>query len=131
MVKETFYQLWAIDKFSEIVEKNLLILADFVTIAESKYSVGQGVQQDIYKADLEHSKMLDLQITLKQQRKGLEANLNYLLYRPGNTPVDHIADFILPQLSLSAAQLNKIALQQRPQIKSLISQTNKGLDSIS
>ncbi|TKB11312.1 TolC family protein [Desulforhopalus sp. IMCC35007] len=126
MVKENFYQLWAVDKFLEIVEKNLLILADFVTIAESKYSVGQGVQQDIFKAGLEQSKMLDMQITLKQQRKSLEANLNYLLYRPGDTPVGHIADFTLPQFTLSAEQLNKIALQQRPQIKSLISLTNKG-----
>lgn len=126
MVKETFYQLWAVDKFLEIVEKNLLILADFVTIAESKYSVGQGVQQDIYKAGLEQSKMLDMQITLKQQRKSMEANLNYLLYRPGNTPVGHIEDFTLPPLSLSAEQLNKIAFQQRPQIKSLLSLTHKG-----
>ena len=37
--------------------------------------------------------MLDMQITLQQQRKSLEANLNYLLYRPGNTPVGTIADF--------------------------------------
>ena len=87
MVKETCYQLWAVDKSLAIIDKNLQILADFVTIAESKYSVGQGVQQDIFKAGLEKSKMLDMQITLRQQRKSLEANLNYLLYRPGNTPV--------------------------------------------
>ena len=55
MVKETYYQLWAVDKSMGIVDKNLKILADFVTIAESKYSVGQGVQQDIYKANLEKS----------------------------------------------------------------------------
>ncbi|HEY5522747.1 MAG TPA: TolC family protein, partial [Desulfuromonadaceae bacterium] len=87
MVKETWYQLWAVDKKLVIVDKNLKILADFVTIAESKYSVGQGVQQDIFKAGLEKSKLLDMQISLRQQRKSLEANLNYLLYRPGNTPV--------------------------------------------
>lgn len=40
MVKETYYQLWAVDKSMEIVDKNLRILTDFVTIAESKYSVG-------------------------------------------------------------------------------------------
>ena len=93
MVKETYYQIWAVDKGLEIVDKNLRILADFVTIAESKYSVGQGVQQDIYKAGLEKSKMLDMQITLRQQRKSLEANLNYLLYRPGNTPGRHHRGF--------------------------------------
>jgi outer membrane protein TolC len=126
MVKETYYQIWAVDKSMEIVEKNLRILADFVTIAESKYSVGQGVQQDIYKANLEKSKMIDMQITLKQQRKSLEANLNYLLYRPGNTPVGVVADFTLPQISLSAEQLNQTALEKRPQIKSLASLTSKG-----
>ena len=126
MVKETWYQIWAVDKFLEIVDKNLKIMTDFVTIAESKYSVGQGAQQDIYKAGLEKSKMLDMQITLRQQRKSLEANLNYLIYRPGNTPVDKIADFDLPQLSLSAEQLNQAALEKRPQIKSLDSLASKG-----
>jgi outer membrane protein TolC len=126
MVKETWYQLWAVDKTLEIIDKNLKILADFVTIAESKYSVGQGVQQDIFKAGLEKSKMLDMQITLQQQRKSLQANLNYLLYRPGNTPVDAIADFVLPQLALSVEQLNQRAVEQRPQIKSLLSLVQKG-----
>lgn len=126
MVKETWYQIWAVDKSLEIIDKNLKIMADFVTIAESKYSVGQGVQQDIYKAGLEKSKMLDMQINLRQQRKSLEANLNYLLYRPGNTPVGTVADFALPQLSLSAEQLNQAALERRPQIKSLASLTSKG-----
>lgn len=126
MVKETYYQIWAVDKGVEIVDKNLKILADFVTIAESKYSVGQGVQQDIYKAGLEKSKMLDMQITLRQQRKSLEANLNYLLYRPGNTPVGTVVDFTLPQLAISVEQLNETALEKRPQIKSLAMLTEKG-----
>ena len=126
MVKETYYQIWAVDKGLGIVDKNLKILADFVTIAESKYSVGQGVQQDIYKAGLEKSKMLDMQITLKQQRRSLEANLNYLLYLPGNRPVGTVADFALPQLHLSAEQLNQTALATRPQIKSLATLAGKG-----
>ena len=126
MVKETYYQIWAVDKSMEIVEKNLRILADFVIIAESKYSVGQGVQQDIYKANLEKSKMLDMQINLKQQRKSLEANLNYLLYRSGKTTVYTVVDFALPQISLSADQLNQTALETRPQIKSLATLASKG-----
>lgn len=126
MVKETCYQLWAVDKSAEIIDKNLKIMGDFIAIAESKYSVGQGVQQDLYKAGLEKSKMLDMQITLRQQRRSLEANLNYLLYRPANTPVGAIADFSLPQLALSAEQLNQAAFDKRPQVKSLFSLANKG-----
>ena len=126
MVKETCFQLWAVDKYLKIIDKNLQILSDFITITESKYSVGQGVQQDIYKAGLEKSKMLDMQITLRQQRKSLEANINYLLYRPGNTPVGSIADFALPQITHSVEQLNEAAFEKRPQIKSLASLANKG-----
>lgn len=126
MVTETYYQIYAVDRSLEIIDKNIRILNDFTTIAESRYSVGQAAQQDIFKAGLEKSKMLDMQITLRQQRKSLEANLNYLLFRPGNTTVGTIADFSLPQLSLSAEQLTGIASEKRPQVKSLTMLINKG-----
>jgi outer membrane protein TolC len=126
MVKETWYQLWSVDKFLGIVDKNLQILTDFMTIAESKYSVGQGVQQDIYKAGLEKSRMFDMQINLRQQRRSLEANLNYLLARPGSTPIGTVADFDLPPLSYSSEQLNEIAAEKRPLVKSLALLANKG-----
>ena len=125
MVKESYYQLWAVKKMLGIIDKNLKILSNFLTINELKYSVGQGVQQDIYKAGLEKSKMLDMQISLQQQRKSLEANLNYLLYRQGNTPIGTFADFTLPRVTLSRELLIEIALNNRPQLKSLASLVNK------
>ena len=127
MVTESYYQIYAVDKALEIIEKNLRIIADFITIAESRYSVGQGVQQDIFKAGLERSKMLDMQITLQQQRTSLAANLNYLLYRPSHTPIGRITDFELPPISRSAQQLNDLAYETRPQVKSLITLANKGM----
>jgi outer membrane protein TolC len=126
MVKETWYQIYGVDKSLEIVDKNLKVLDDIRTIAESKYSVGQGAQQDIYKAGVEKSKMLDMQITLQQQRKSLEANLNYLLFRPEPTPVGTIPDFELPAIELSAVKLQETALDRRPQVKSLNSLASKG-----
>ena len=64
MVAETYYQIYFTDKSLAIVDKNLKILDDFVTITESKYSVGKGAQQDVFKAQVEHSKLLDMRITL-------------------------------------------------------------------
>ncbi len=126
MVKQTYYQLWAADRFLGIIDKNLRVLGDFVTIAETKYAVGQGVQQDIYKAGLEKSRMLEMRITLRQQRLSLEANLNYLLSRSADTPVGPIPDFSLPHLTRSAEQLNAIAFETRPQLKSLALLVKKG-----
>ena len=125
MVKENYYQLWAVNKMLGVIDKNLKILSNFLTINELKYSVGQGVQQDIYKAGLEKSKMLDMQISLQQQRKSLEANLNYLTYHSGNTPIGTFPDFTLPRVLMSREQLNEAALNNRPQVKSLTSLVNK------
>ncbi len=126
MVKESYYQLYSVDKSLEIVEKNLRILDDFKIITESKYSVGQGVQQDIFKASLEKSRILDQQISLRQQRKSLEANMNYLLSRPDGTSIGRIADFQLPAISLSARELKTTAFERQPRIKSLLSMISKG-----
>jgi outer membrane protein TolC len=127
MVKEVYYQLYSVDRGLDIVEKNLRILADFTTIAESRYTVGQGSQADIFKAGLERSKMLDMRITLEQQRKSLEANLNYLLYRPATTQVGRVADFELAVPPQSAEQLREMAFERRPQVKSLTVQASKGM----
>jgi hypothetical protein len=75
MVAETYCQIYFTDKSLEIVDKNIRILDDFITLAETKYSVGQGAQQDVFKAQVERSKMLDMRITPEQQRKSLEAGM--------------------------------------------------------
>ena len=88
--------------------------------------MGQGTQQDIFKAGLEKSKLLDMQISLQQRRKSLEANLNYLLYRPLETSVARVNDLVLPNISRTADQLKQTAFEQRPQIKNLQMLTEKG-----
>ncbi|RII30174.1 MAG: TolC family protein [Geobacter sp.] len=125
MVKETYYQIYYTDKSLEIVAKNIKILDDFITIAETKYSVGQGTQQDVFKSQVERSKLLDAKINLEQQRKSLEAALNALLYRPADTPVGTISDFDIQPLKLSAKELQDKAYEHRPLIKSLEAQVGK------
>ncbi len=126
MVAEAYYQIYFTDRSLEIVDRNIKILDDFITLAETKYSVGQGVQQDVFKAQVERSKMLDMRISLEQQRKSLQANLNALLYRPAETPVGAIPDFEIKQLTLSAEELRGIASDNRPLLKSLNALIEKG-----
>jgi outer membrane protein TolC len=118
MVKETYYQLYYIDQSLAIVARNIRILDDFITLAETKYSVGQGLQQDIFKAQIERSKLLDVRISLEQQRKSGEANLNALLSRPAATPVGRIANVEMQPLSLNTEQLAALADENRPLLKS-------------
>ncbi len=126
MVKESYYQIFFVDKASGIVEKNIKILDDFITLSKTKYAVGQGVQQDIFKAQVERSRMLDMQIALVQQRTSLQANLNALLYRPADRPVGGISDFEPALLSLSASELMEIVDTNRPLVKGYTALIEKG-----
>ena len=126
MVKETYYKIYFTDKYLAIVDKNLKILDDFTSLAEIKYSVGQGAQQDVFKSQVERSKMLDLKISLDQERKSLESALNSLLFRAPDAPVGRIPDFEITPLQLSAGDLRNEAWGKRPIVKSLQALIEKG-----
>lgn len=85
-VKVVWWTLFYLDRALEVVASNQELLRQFVTIAQTKYRVGRGLQQDVLLAELELSKLLDLEIRLKSMRRGWEARLNALLNRPADTP---------------------------------------------
>jgi len=130
MVKETYYQIYFVDRSLAIVDRNIRIFDDFITLAQTRYAVGQGVQQDVFKAQVERSKMLDMRITLEQQRTSLEASLNALLNRPAGTPVGRIADVEIEPIPMTAGQLAALADDNRPLLKSsraLVEKAGAGL----
>jgi outer membrane protein, heavy metal efflux system len=129
MVKEAYYQIFFADRSLAIVNRNIGILDSFITLAQTKYSVGQGAQQDIFKAQLERSKMLDMKISLEQQRKSQVIALNSLLYRPATTPVGSIPDFAIGATPPPADRLMALAEESRPALKSLKAQIEKGNSS--
>jgi len=126
MVKETYYQIYAADRFLEIIDKNIRIIDDFIIIAETKYSVGQGAQQDLFKSQVERSKMLDMRISIEQGRKSSVATLNSLLFRNQDTVVGNIPDFETSSFKLSSENLRTSAHNNRPSVKSLQAQIDKG-----
>ncbi len=126
MVTEAYYQIYFAERSLEVVDKNGRILDDFVTLAETKYAVGQGTQQDVFKAQVERSKLLDMRISLEQQRRSLQAALNALLYRPAETPVGAIPDFDTKPIAVSPEELRRLAAENRPLLKSLNALIDKG-----
>jgi len=129
MVKEAYYQISSTDHQIHLLHQSLDIVNTFITLAQTKYSIGQGTQQDIFKAQLEHSKLLDMMISLEQQRKSLAIGLNGILYRPASTPVGPIPDFAIGGPLPSAEQLLAIAEKNRPALKGLRAQLLKGAGS--
>lgn len=70
--------------------------------------------------------MLEMQITLKQQRKSQMATLNGLLNRSAATPVGVIPDFTLQPLLITPEQLTVVAFENRPQLQAQRSLAQKG-----
>ncbi|MCP2597493.1 TolC family protein, partial [Candidatus Aminicenantes bacterium AC-335-G13] len=116
-VKITFYDLFFIDKSIEITRKNKLLLQQFVKIAETKYSVGKGLQQDVLKAQVELSKLIEKLINLQQKRETIKARLNTLLNRPPESPLGKILEIKKSKFNLSLEKLKQIALENRPLLK--------------
>jgi outer membrane protein TolC len=125
MVKETWYQLYYIARSLEIVEKNIDILDDLTRFTETMYGVGQGLQQDVLKAQVERSKMEEMRISLRQKRRSLEATLNTLLYRPAGTVVPTIAEVDFTPVDFDEAELERLASENRPLIRTLTTQVEK------
>ncbi len=84
-VKTTWWNIFNLDQSLNIIQQNQDLLRQFVEIAETKYSVGLGLQQDVLLAQLELSKLLDLELRLQGTRRAEEARLNALM----NISPDH------------------------------------------
>jgi outer membrane protein TolC len=126
MVKETAARLFAVDRSLEIVGRSLKVMDDMVRFTESRYGVGTGMQQDVLRAQVERSRMLDMQIGLQQQRRSLLAALNRLLFRPAGTALETLLDLEAPPVTLSAEQLQELALKSRPLLAGLAAQVDRG-----
>jgi outer membrane protein TolC len=83
-VKKTWWALFYLDRALDIIVTNQNLLRQFVKIAQTKYEVGEGLQQDVLLAQLELSKLLDSELRLIGAAQQAKAQLNALLDQPAN-----------------------------------------------
>jgi outer membrane protein TolC len=113
-LKIGFYDLFILDKSIEITNKNQQLLKEFTEIAESKYKVGKGLQQDVLKAQVELSKMIDRLIQLEQKREVKQAQINTILDQPVNTILGRPEEPGFSTLDKTLDTLQIMAILNRP-----------------
>ena len=118
-VKTAYYQLSHIYRTTEVTQRNKEILENFAKIAETRYAVGEGIQQDVLKAHIEVSKMVDELIMLGQKKRALEAKLNSLLNRPPETPMGIPEEVVFKKCPFTIEELQKMALEMNPTLKGM------------
>jgi outer membrane protein TolC len=124
-LKQAFFELYLIHKSIDTLLKNRELLQNFENIAEARYKVGQTSQQDILKAQVEESKVLDKLLVQGQKKRIAEAKINNLLYRPAETPVGKPAEFKKAELAYSLEELTQLARSNSPALKVQESETER------
>jgi outer membrane protein, heavy metal efflux system len=93
-LKSAYFHLGYVQETLSILSKDEMLLDQIEKIAEVRYRVGQGNQQDVLKAQLEQTKILRDATQYRQQMQTLQAQLKQLLNRPQNS-----ADVITEKLT--------------------------------
>ena len=116
-VKDAYFDLYYLTKAIETVTKTKKLLEQFTKIAEARYAVGRGIQQDVLKAQVEVSKLIDQQTVLEQRMEIARARLNTLLYRDQETPIGRPVELKPREFDYTLAGLNETAIANYPALK--------------
>lgn len=114
-VRSTWWELFALQRTLDILKQSQNLLRQSAAIAQGRYKVGLGEQQEVLLIQLESSRLLSREFEIKGRQAAAIARLNAWLGRatgtvltlPVNTPTT------LPAL-LVPTRLHELARSQRP-----------------
>ena len=115
-VKFAYYDLFWIDRAIRITGEEKAVMENLEKVAQRKYESGIAPQQDVIKAHVELSKLIDKLFILKQNRESLEARMGRLLGRPRGATFGPVADIDISELEYSVDELHEIARDSRQEL---------------
>ncbi len=118
-VKKAYYQIFFVNEALKITEANEKLLNEFVEISQAKYEVGEGLQEDILKAQVELYKMQEKLIDLRQQKETLQAELNTLLNRAPSAALEGSPALQVTQFAFEKHELEEIVLAENALLQAL------------
>jgi len=113
-VKTAYLELFYSRKSVEILEQQKRLLNQALKLAESQYSVGNGTQSDIFKAQIEISRMEEMIIPMREMAKTQETRVNLLLDYSPDRPLGMPAVSETTALTVPLAELERRAVVVSP-----------------
>jgi outer membrane protein TolC len=117
-VKKTFFQLFFIGEKIAVADENLNLLTQFIAVANKKYEVGKANQEDVLRAQVEHSKLSNERVLLEQEQRIYKSMLNYFLNRPQNIQIEITDAKNNKDRIFEEATILNLAKENRPELKS-------------
>jgi outer membrane protein TolC len=129
MVKMDYYDLFLVEQQLQVNRDNKLIVQNLITAAESRYSVGKGMQQEVFKSQIELSRRINEEYILNQKKRNLLADLTRLtkVIIDENTKINYSnidINFLLDINNFKLENINKdklvdFAFEHRADLKAL------------
>lgn len=129
-LKETFFEYAFADRAIGVVRRNQTLLDQMRQIAEAQFSVGKGSQQDILKAQVEISLLLERLTVLEQQRAAFQARINGLLYREPDTPLGPVGEYAPVVVPENLDRLRSLERERSAAVKSQEQAISRGQQAL-
>ena len=117
MVKMAYADLFMADRSIEILREQLEILRTVIGATEARYRVGRVTQQDVFKAQLEQSEVLNQLIVAEEEISVATVKLNTAMFRPPRTPIQIPKDLEPGDTVVDVSGLDDLALASRPEVR--------------
>ena len=111
-VKAAYYDYFAASRAVEITQKNKDLLQKLSSIAEARYRVGKGIQQDVLRSQVEISLLQQRLTVFEQQQNASQVRLNTLLFRDPEAPLPLPESFEPAKIGHSLDELYTLAREQ-------------------
>ncbi len=115
-VRKSFYDLLRNSDEFRVHDQQVAIARQAFEAARIKYSVGKTPQQDVLKAQVALTKLIEHLVMLEQDAELGRATLNTLLGRSPDSPLEVAGQYIAPAEIPAAGKLQQLALQNRPEL---------------
>ncbi|MAD77086.1 TolC family protein [Colwellia sp. M166] len=117
-ISHKWWQMFYLDRAIVTVDKNQALLRQFIEVAETKYTTGKGLQQDVLLAQLELSKLIDKKIQINALRDEQLIRLNILMNIAPRSLITLPEEInLLSRKVLPEQQLYQLANKFRPVLK--------------
>lgn len=118
-VKMEYYNLYSMDRSISVMKRSIDLLKDFVKIASTRFETGQGIQQDVLKAQVELTMMNDELIRMQADRNNMAARFNTLLARAPSDSVEIPDELTRATFGGTLDSLQGEAFRRNPMILSM------------
>jgi outer membrane protein TolC len=105
-----------VDEAIQVTESEKDILSNLERAAKERFETNQAPQQDVIKAQVVISKLIDKLFLLRQQRESLTAKMNSLLDRPRGSPLGRLKEFAAADFKYSLEELHSFSKENRQEL---------------